>query len=138
MLGVYLGIVGLDPLRATGAAVEALAVILVAAKLGGGLASRIGQPAVLGELLVGVVLGNVSLLGSSYRLCGHGIEKGGSYDTAKIATWAMMDGGASAGSGVVAGYSASGLTNLGLWKGTAAQYAAIGTKSSSTIYVVAG
>lgn len=82
--------------------------------------------------------GNVSLLGSSYRLCGHGIEKGGSYDTAKIATWAMMDGGASAGSGVVAGYTASGLTNLGIWKGTAAQYAAIGTKSSSTIYVVAG
>ncbi|MBL8911894.1 MAG: cation:proton antiporter [Archangium sp.] len=43
--------------------VLALAVILVAAKFGGDLATRIKQPAVLGELLVGVVLGNVSLLG---------------------------------------------------------------------------
>lgn len=34
-----------------------LALILVAAKLGGYLATRIGQPSVLGELLVGVVLG---------------------------------------------------------------------------------
>ncbi|MDP3153197.1 MAG: cation:proton antiporter [Archangium sp.] len=41
----------------------ALAVILVAAKLGGDLATRLEQPAVLGELMVGVVLGNVSLLG---------------------------------------------------------------------------
>ncbi|BBZ65829.1 hypothetical protein MINS_12580 [Mycolicibacterium insubricum] len=95
--------------------------------------------AVNGEVVHNVLdSGNVSLIGTSYRLCGHGIEKGGSYDTARIATWSMMDGGASAGSGVVAGYSSSGLTNLGLWKGTAAQYAAIGTKSSSTIYVVAG
>lgn len=43
--------------------VLALAVILIAAKVGGDLATRIHQPAVLGELLVGVVLGNVSLLG---------------------------------------------------------------------------
>jgi Kef-type K+ transport system membrane component KefB len=41
----------------------ALTIILVAAKLGGELAVRLGQPAVLGELLVGVVLGNLSLLG---------------------------------------------------------------------------
>jgi Kef-type K+ transport system membrane component KefB len=41
----------------------AVALILVAAKLGGDLAVRIGQPAVLGELLVGVLLGNLSLLG---------------------------------------------------------------------------
>lgn len=40
-----------------------LAVILVAAKLGGHLAVRLGQPAVLGELLAGVVLGNLSLAG---------------------------------------------------------------------------
>lgn len=80
----------------------------------------------------------ISLYGASYRYCGLGIEKGSSYDTGTISSWSMLDGGASAGSGVVAGYSASGLTNLGLWKGTAAQYAAIGTKSSSTIYVVAG
>jgi Kef-type K+ transport system membrane component KefB len=43
--------------------VLALAVILLAAKLGGDLAVRIGQPAVLGELVSGVVLGNLGLMG---------------------------------------------------------------------------
>jgi Na+:H+ antiporter len=43
--------------------VLALAVILAGAKLGGALADRIGQPAVLGELLVGIVLGNLDLIG---------------------------------------------------------------------------
>jgi Kef-type K+ transport system membrane component KefB len=43
--------------------VLALAVILAAAKLGGDVAERIGQPAVLGELVVGVIVGNLSLLG---------------------------------------------------------------------------
>lgn len=43
--------------------VLALAIILAAAKLGGDLAERIGQPAVLGELVVGVLVGNSSLLG---------------------------------------------------------------------------
>jgi Kef-type K+ transport system membrane component KefB len=42
-----------------------LAVILLAAKLGGELATRAGQPAVLGELVAGIVLGNVHLLGWS-------------------------------------------------------------------------
>ncbi len=41
----------------------ALAVILATAKLGGHLAQRIGQPTVLGELLVGIVLGNLGLAG---------------------------------------------------------------------------
>jgi len=41
----------------------ALAVILAAAKLGGDLAVRLKQPAVLGELVAGVVLGNLDLLG---------------------------------------------------------------------------
>lgn len=41
----------------------ALAIILAGAKLGGHLAERIGQPAVLGELLVGIVLGNLHLVG---------------------------------------------------------------------------
>lgn len=41
-----------------------LALILVAAKLGGEAATRAGQPAVLGELLAGVALGNVGLLGA--------------------------------------------------------------------------
>lgn len=43
--------------------VISLAIILLAAKLGGHLAARIGQPGVLGELFFGVVLGNLSLLG---------------------------------------------------------------------------
>ena len=43
--------------------VLAVAVFLVVAKLGSELASRLGQPAVLGELLAGVVLGNLTLLG---------------------------------------------------------------------------
>jgi Kef-type K+ transport system membrane component KefB len=45
--------------------VLSLALILLVAKLGGDLASRIGQPAVLGELLGGILLGNVPLFGHS-------------------------------------------------------------------------
>jgi Kef-type K+ transport system membrane component KefB len=45
--------------------VIALAIILIMAKLGGELAVRFGQPSVLGELVVGVVLGNLTLLGYS-------------------------------------------------------------------------
>lgn len=41
----------------------ALVVILLAAKLGGGAVSLIRQPAVLGELIAGVVLGNMTLIG---------------------------------------------------------------------------
>jgi hypothetical protein len=40
-----------------------LAVILLAAQAGGDLAARVGQPAVLGELLAGVVIGNLGLVG---------------------------------------------------------------------------
>ena len=40
-----------------------LVVLLLAAKLGGDLFERLGQPAVLGELLCGVVLGNLDLFG---------------------------------------------------------------------------
>lgn len=43
--------------------VLALALILIAAKLGGELAERVGQPSVLGELLIGVLLGNLTLFG---------------------------------------------------------------------------
>jgi Kef-type K+ transport system membrane component KefB len=46
--------------------VLALAVILAAAKLGGDLAERIGQPAVLGELVIGILVGNLSLLGVNW------------------------------------------------------------------------
>ncbi len=41
----------------------ALVVILIGAKLGGALFESFGQPAVLGELLAGVALGNLGLLG---------------------------------------------------------------------------
>jgi hypothetical protein len=47
-------------------ALLALAVILAGAKVGGDLMSRLGQPAVLGELLVGVFLGNLDLVGISF------------------------------------------------------------------------
>lgn len=40
-----------------------LVVIIVAAKVGGELMGRLGQPPVLGELLMGVVLGNLNLFG---------------------------------------------------------------------------
>jgi Kef-type K+ transport system membrane component KefB len=42
-----------------------MVVILLAAKFGGDLAVRISQPAVLGELVIGVVLGNLTLAGFS-------------------------------------------------------------------------
>lgn len=44
----------------------ALAVILAVAKIGGDLAARVGQPAVLGELVAGVVLGNLGLVGMTW------------------------------------------------------------------------
>lgn len=40
-----------------------LALLIVAAKVGGELLGRMGQPPVLGELLIGVLLGNLGLLG---------------------------------------------------------------------------
>ena len=40
-----------------------LAIILAAAKLGGEIFERIHQPAVLGELVLGVILGNLTLVG---------------------------------------------------------------------------
>ena len=40
-----------------------LAIVLVAAKLGGDLAVRLRQPPVLGELIAGVLLGNLTLIG---------------------------------------------------------------------------
>lgn len=49
-----------DPI---GGVALALAIILVAAKIGGEVATRLKQPAVLGELLAGVALGNLDLLG---------------------------------------------------------------------------
>jgi Kef-type K+ transport system membrane component KefB len=44
----------------------ALALILIGAKLGGHLASLVKQPPVLGELIVGVIAGNLGLVGFGY------------------------------------------------------------------------
>lgn len=41
----------------------ALTLIIVGAKVGGDIAQRFSQPAVLGELLAGVLMGNLNLLG---------------------------------------------------------------------------
>jgi Kef-type K+ transport system membrane component KefB len=57
--------------------VLALAVILTAAKLAGDLAMRVGQPAVLGELLAGVVLGSLDLAGLDWF---HAIESDANVD----------------------------------------------------------
>src|SRR5688572_19740493 len=50
----------LDPIAPL---ILSLALILVAAKVGGHLAGRLGQPPVLGELAAGVLLGNLTLVG---------------------------------------------------------------------------
>jgi len=41
-----------------------VALILAVAKVGGEIAVRLGQPSVLGELVFGVIIGNLSLLGA--------------------------------------------------------------------------
>jgi len=46
-----------------GSLMLALTVILVGAKIGGDVAQRFGQPAVLGELMAGLILGNLGMLG---------------------------------------------------------------------------
>jgi Kef-type K+ transport system membrane component KefB len=48
----------------------ALIALLAAAKLGGALAERLGQPAVLGEILAGVLLGALALLAGPLRALG--------------------------------------------------------------------
>lgn len=49
-----------------------LVVVLVAAKLGGELMERLGQPAVLGEILAGILLGNAALVGLKQLAFLHG------------------------------------------------------------------
>jgi Na+:H+ antiporter len=51
---------GLDPFALVG-----IAAILVVAKLGGELFERLNQPAVLGELIGGIIIGNLALFGLS-------------------------------------------------------------------------
>jgi Kef-type K+ transport system membrane component KefB len=60
LLAVLLMGAGGDPIAPV---VLHVGIIIIAAKLGGDLAVRVGQPAVLGELLVGVVLGNLTMVG---------------------------------------------------------------------------
>jgi len=55
-----------------------LAIILAAAKLGGDLATRARQPAVLGELVAGVLLGNLGLIGITGL---QGLESNATLDT---------------------------------------------------------
>lgn len=57
------GCSGSQPNAGMGGVLLALLVALVAAKLGGELFVRIGQPAVLGELVIGIVVGNLALAG---------------------------------------------------------------------------
>jgi len=52
----------------TSRVIISLVILLLAAKLGGELVERIGQPPVLGELALGILIGNLNLLGF------HGLE----------------------------------------------------------------
>jgi Na+:H+ antiporter len=72
---VALGTVLTRPALAAGTAVDpvvplllGLSIVLGAAKVGGWVAMRIGQPAVLGELIVGILIGNLWIFGF------HGLE----------------------------------------------------------------
>lgn len=56
--GLAVAAAGLEPVTLIG-----IAVVLIVAKLGGELFERIGQSAVLGELLGGIVVGNLILVG---------------------------------------------------------------------------
>ncbi|MBM80684.1 MAG: sodium:proton antiporter [Planctomycetaceae bacterium] len=90
----------------------AIVLILLLAKVGGDLFERIGMPAVLGELVVGIVLGNFALLTGSHALeffeapedskiahLAHKIEAGGKLNDVDHSTlsdagdqWAGMGG----------------------------------------------
>ena len=52
-----------EPGNAVALVLISLVIILMVAKLGGAVLERLGQPAVLGELIFGVIVGNLSLLG---------------------------------------------------------------------------
>lgn len=73
-VAVFISILIVFPASASDAAIHedpvasvvlSLTVILLASKLGGHLAVLVGQPSVLGELLFGVLLGNLPLVGIS-------------------------------------------------------------------------
>ena len=55
-----------DPATQITQALGVLAMIIVAAKLGGEIFGRLKQPPVLGELIAGVILGNLGLVGFDF------------------------------------------------------------------------
>lgn len=68
VLGLLLGLAPALPAFATGVdavlpVLAGLVIVIVAAKLGGEVFERLAQPAVLGELVIGVVIGNLGLFG---------------------------------------------------------------------------
>jgi Kef-type K+ transport system membrane component KefB len=68
LLGVALGLLPALPAFAAGGGavlpvLAGLVIVIVGAKLGGELFERLKQPAVLGELVVGVLIGNLGLFG---------------------------------------------------------------------------
>ena len=79
---------------------------------------------------------SVSQLGASFRNCGIGMQDDSDYSTGTVSVWSMVDGNLGIATGTVTGYNNGVLASLKLWTGTAAQYAAIGTKDSATVYVV--
>src|SRR5262249_21906495 len=58
-VGILLSGTIVAPMDALGWLAFGLSIIVTAALLGGHIATRIGQPAVLGELVIGTVLGNL-------------------------------------------------------------------------------
>lgn len=109
----------------------------VAFKGGNALQPRYFHVAVNDDIVTSATdIAPVTQLGSSFRLCGAGLKKDTNYDTGTISTWSMLDGGASAGSGTVVGYTAAGLTNLSVWRGNSIEYAAIPSKVPGEIYFV--
>ncbi|MDX1996432.1 MAG: cation:proton antiporter [Thermoanaerobaculia bacterium] len=68
LLGVALGLLPALPAFAAGGGavlpvLAGLVIVIIGAKLGGELFERLKQPAVLGELVVGVLIGNLGLVG---------------------------------------------------------------------------
>jgi hypothetical protein len=109
----------------------------VAFKGGNALQPRYFHVAVNDDIVTSATdIAPVTQLGSSFRLCGLGLKKDSNYDTGTISTWSMLDGGASAGSGTVVGYTAAGLTNLSVWRGNSVEFAAIPSKVPGQIYIV--
>jgi Kef-type K+ transport system membrane component KefB len=69
LVGGYIGAAATGSDHAADSAADillALLIVTLAAKLGGDLVERVGQPAVLGELLFGIIVGNLHLAGITW------------------------------------------------------------------------